>query len=143
MWEAASPITFLPASSLLGAAPKGRVYAFYVRDDFASGGWLTNPKFAVEWLDPVGQTLNHTCDSTRWPAELCGRYELDYTAFGARTRAGFDAIAVWTGEKLKVLVLEPWENDIVVSPDARPKAWAGHRAEPLVGPAPHVSSTTP
>lgn len=91
--------------------------------------WLTpDRRFSADWLDPTGQTLDHTCtEPLRWDAYTpCGRYWLDYTAFGAWwPTEDVDVIGIAdglierNGEKLPVLrlvVKHPFDSKIGVSP---------------------------
>ncbi len=114
--EKKASLTWLPPSAHLGVAQKGRVYAFRLRAE-----WLVDPRFLPEWFDPVGHTLDHACDKNPRSDEPCGRYELDYTAFGAwLPTTNYDVVAAWNGARLEVMVMDPWGDDVAVSP-----AWDG------------------
>lgn len=125
--EKVAPITRVPASSeLLTRADALRNHAFWLDLD---PDWLTaDRRFASDWLDPTGQTLDHACvEPPRWDSPTpCGRYWLDYTAFGAWWPTDdVDVIGIAdgtidrNGEELPVLrlvVKNPWDSRIGVSP---------------------------
>ncbi len=114
--ETAAPLSAVPTADVLAKQPVGRVYALTLRPE-----WLDEGRFSPEWFDPVAQTLDHACAKEPKPGEPCGRYELDYSAFGAwLPLAETDVVARWNGKVLAVQVIEPWSDHIAVSP-----AWDG------------------
>lgn len=125
--EAKAPITRVqPSTELLakGEALRGHAVWLELKPD-----WLTpDRRFTSEWLDPTGQVLDHACaEAPRWDEPTpCGRYWLDYTAFGAWWPTDdIDVIGIIdgtidrAGEKLPVLrlvVKRPWDSNLRVSP---------------------------
>jgi len=110
--ERGRALTTLPPADELAAVPAGTPYVFRFRP-----GWVVAGRFSPEWFDPVGQTIDHACDKTPRVEEPCGKYELDYTAFGSwLPTADAEVVAIWTGKVLAVQVIEPWGDAIAVSP---------------------------
>ncbi len=92
---------------------------------------LSGEVFSADWLDPVGQVWRRSCEDRRVrEGDPCGAYYLDYTAFGAWWPDNdidilvlLDGTETVDGERLprlRVVVREPWEHDLEVSP-----AWDG------------------
>jgi hypothetical protein len=110
--EKGAPLSPLPPAEVLAKAPKGQAFAFVVRPE-----WLIDARFSPAWFDPVGHTLVHDCGEKPRPFLPCGRYTLDYAAFGAWwPDRETDVIAVWDGAALDVVVIEPWADRRAVSP---------------------------
>lgn len=123
--EKAAPLATVPAAAALLAKPSsGRPVVVNLKPE-----WLgTDRRFSPAWLDPTGQILDHTCDEKerRDLGEPCGRYWLDYSAFGAwwptkevLTVALTDGV-IDRGDGeipvLRIVVKQPWTNNIRVSP---------------------------
>lgn len=117
-------LIYLPAAEVLvesTEAQRGRAYELQI-----DPAWLGEEQFQADWLDPVGQVLDHACDERRRDGEPCGAYYLDYSAFGAwwprgalRVVALADGIQEVDGRTLPVLrvvVREPWTRKLEVSP---------------------------
>jgi hypothetical protein len=123
--ERAHSLSYLPASENLvasGEAGRGRAYEFELEPE-----WLSAEQFQADWLDPVGQILEHECDPRRRSDdEPCGVYYLDYSAFGAwwpHHDKLVVALADGTREidgrllpVLRIVVREPWSKKLEVSP---------------------------
>jgi hypothetical protein len=113
--ESKMPLVAVPAAEVLARMPAGQPVVLHLEPQ-----WLSEPRFAPDWFEPVGHTLTHPCEAPR-AFEPGGTYRLDYTALGAwlPTREA-DVVAVWTGTVLAVQVVDPWAKDIGVTSD-----WAG------------------
>jgi hypothetical protein len=119
--ETVASLGFPPADGLQVPRDQGRAFSFEVRRED-----LDHPVYEAAWLEPVGQRYTHTCGARRQPEELCGRYYLDYSAFGAwrpdkswTLLAQVEGTRVVDGETLpvlKVLVKDPWSSGLRVSP---------------------------
>jgi hypothetical protein len=125
--EAKGRITRVPSSSeLVAQADALRGHAFWL--EFRPDWLTTDRRFSAEWLDPTGQTLDHACPKPlRWDENLpCGRYWLDYTAFGAWwPTADVDVIGIADGTiergsetlpVLRLVVKHPFDSGVRVSP---------------------------
>lgn len=121
-----APVPSAESLAMDAAAMLGRTWHLEL-----SPKWITaDRRFEAGWLDPTGQVLDHTCDRHDWGDVPCGRYWLDYSAFGAwwPTRS-LDVLAVSDGvierggerlPVLKIVVKSPWNGSLAVSP-----AWDG------------------
>ena len=126
--EAEASMSTVPASVelvKLAKAGKGIPYLLNLRPE-----WLSDPRHGPDFFDPIGHVLDHDCGDKVKPWEPCGRYVLDYTAFGAwwPTREvevvaladGTEVVGGTPLPRLKVVVMDPWGDNIAVSP-----AWDG------------------
>lgn len=110
--EVKRPLQALPTPAELARLPVGAVVYFSI-----DPAWIVDARFSPEWFDPVGQSMEHTCDKYSRAGQPCGRYDLDYSAFGAWLPTHeTEVVARWTGKLLAVQVMEPWSDAIAVSP---------------------------
>lgn len=88
---------------------------------------LSGEVFSQDWLDPVGQVWRLSCDDRRVrDDDPCGTYYLDHTAFGAWWPDNdidilvlLDGTETVEGERLprlRVVVRDPWDRHLEVSP---------------------------
>ena len=118
--EARAPIVPLPPAAALADAPVGQVFELLVVPEA-----LESPRYAPEWLEPVGHVLDHGSERSPDRGEPCGRYALDYGAFGAwrpdrtvRVLAAYAGTVDVEGERLpslRVLVRRPWTDEAEVA----------------------------
>lgn len=114
-----------PAAELL-TAPKieqGRAYLFWI-----SPFSLSDAEHGGTFMDPIGQLHARDCE-TRGSGGTCGRYWLDYSAFGAWWPDRLTQVVVLADgthtvggaivPRLRVVVQEPYSPKLLVSP-----AWA-------------------
>lgn len=121
-----APITALPPSKALTAAV-GTVFEVEI-----DPRWLRPDRaFVGEWVDPIGQPVEHICEDFSREPEPCGRYWLDFQELGGwwvekeeRVLVVYDGLQEHNGEKLpslRIVVRNPWSDYARVTP-----AWDGY-----------------